>query len=71
MPRHMVWVHFKFSHFVQFVVGEDTDHGSPPWLVSSPASENLKCTPWFCKQVYNPSFFCIFIPWQCFVISPF
>jgi hypothetical protein len=24
--------------------GEDTDHGSLPWLVSPPASENLKYT---------------------------
>jgi hypothetical protein len=26
------------------VVGEDTDHGGLPWLVSAPASDNLKCT---------------------------
>jgi hypothetical protein len=25
-------------------VGEDTGHGGPPWLLSSPASDNLKCT---------------------------
>jgi hypothetical protein len=37
-------VHFKFSHLVLVVVGEDTDHGSLPWLVSPPASENLKYT---------------------------
>jgi len=27
------------------VVGGDTDHGSLPWLVSSPAIDNFKCTP--------------------------
>jgi hypothetical protein len=26
------------------VVGGDTDHGRLPWLVSSPATDNFKCT---------------------------
>jgi hypothetical protein len=30
------------------VVGEDTDHGCLPWLVSSQASDNLKCTLYYC-----------------------
>lgn len=24
--------------------GEDTAHGWPPWLVSAPTEDNLKCT---------------------------
>jgi peroxiredoxin len=38
-------VYFKFSHLALVLVGRDTDHGCLPWLVSPPASENLKCTP--------------------------
>jgi hypothetical protein len=29
--------------FSMMVAGEDTDHGIPPWLESSPASDNLEC----------------------------
>jgi hypothetical protein len=31
---------------IKAVVGGDTDHGGLPWLVSPPASDNLKSTPY-------------------------
>jgi hypothetical protein len=36
--------HLNFSHLALVLVGGDTDHGCLPWLVSPPASENLKYT---------------------------
>jgi hypothetical protein len=36
--------HFKLSLYFLVVGGGDTAHGSLPWWVSSPTSDNLKCT---------------------------
>ncbi len=51
------WAHFKLSLTILTVGGGDTAHGGLPWLVSPPASDNLKCTH---TNVTGNGTYCIF-----------